>query len=619
MHSTPFLTLKLVTFVPEFLLTTLKMTKKVNVIFNNSIFNRYFVVSWITAFATILVFTLLWCYDTTFRAMSLVAYYPNNILLALILCLPAMLSSRRWVQLIVLLLFDALLEANLMYCRTYFNAIPAESYLLAGNLKDFTASVFDSLRLRDILLPLVSIAGYIVNLKLVRKPFKRPSWFSYLWTVVFMLFLSWIVSLFNGGYKAHLKKLSDSCYHSTCVAPAYTVFGFVIYDAINGNQAISQEDQARVSAWLDKNNRLKPATATQKPRNIVLIFCESFESWPINCTVDGKQLTPFLNSVVADSTTLFVPNVATQVGAGRSIDAQLLLLAGMYPMTNNVYSVKAPSSTYFTIPKAVKEHGGKTWLMTCDKPHVWNQNLVTKAFGIDNFIHDDAWTNDQPIGVTKRLSDKRFFEQSVEKMKKGEIWPEGQYAFVMWVTYSGHAPFELPDEIKRISFDKNKYTETLSNYMSDVNYTDSALQTLVEYLRTRSDWNNTSVVIVGDHEGLANYRDGIVANKNCSFVSPGQYTPLIVINSPVGGHIDKTVGQIDIYPTLSQLFGINDYKWQGLGESILADSHPGVAINYSHRIIGNEDNHTTEAQQKELQNIQQISDLIIRYDLFSSR
>jgi phosphoglycerol transferase MdoB-like AlkP superfamily enzyme len=572
---------------------------------------------WATAFATILTFTMLWCYDTTFRAMSIVAYYPNNILLALLLCLPTMLTRKRWVQLAVLLIFEALLEANLMYCRTYFNAIPAESYLLAGNLKDFTASVFDSLRLRDALLPLVSIAGYIIIIKTVKKPTKRPTWRGYGAAVATLAVVAWLVSLINGGCRAHMQKLSNSCYHSTCVAPAYTVFGYIIYDAINGNQPISQDDMNRVEVWLADNNRLSGGVAAQKPRNIVLVLCESFESWPINCTVEGKELTPFLNSVVADTTTLYVPNVATQVGSGRSIDAQLLILAGMYPMNNNVYSVKAPFSTYYTLPKAVKEHGGTTWLMTCDKPHVWNQNLVVKAFGIDNFYCDDAWVNDQPIGTTKRLSDKHFAEQIVEKMKNGEIWREGDYAFVMGVTYSGHAPFELPDEIKRIKFDGKKYTETLSNYMSDVNYTDSALQTLVEYLRTRSDWNNTSVVIVGDHEGLANYRDGITANRNCDFVSRGQFTPLIVINSPVSGHISKTVGQIDIYPTLLQLFGLGDYKWQGMGQSILSNTHPGIAVNYSHRTIGNDDNHASQKEQDALLEAQQISDLIIRHDLFA--
>jgi phosphoglycerol transferase MdoB-like AlkP superfamily enzyme len=153
--------------------------------------------------------------------------------------------------------------------------------------------------------------------------------------------------------------------------------------------------------------------------------------------------------------------------------------------------------------------------------------------------------------------------------------------------------------------------------MSDVNYTDSALQTLVEYLRTRSDWDNTSVVIVGDHEGLANHRNGITANNNCNFVSRGQFTPLIVINSPVAGHVDKTVGQVDIYPTLLQLFGLGDYKWQGMGRSILDDAHPGIAVNYSHRIIGNDDNHATTQQQDALREAQQISDLIIRHNLFA--
>ena len=57
---------------------------------------------------------------------------------------------------------DLLLICNLMYCRTYFTAIPLDSYLLAGNLSDFKASVVDSMRWYDILLPLSTLAAIIV-------------------------------------------------------------------------------------------------------------------------------------------------------------------------------------------------------------------------------------------------------------------------------------------------------------------------------------------------------------------------------------------------------------------------------------------------------------------------
>ncbi|MCC8144267.1 MAG: hypothetical protein LIO97_10550, partial [Tannerellaceae bacterium] len=53
------------------------------------------------------------------------------------------------ITLAMFLLLDLLFISNLMYFRPYYTAIPLESYKLLGNLREFTDSVFDSVRLLD--------------------------------------------------------------------------------------------------------------------------------------------------------------------------------------------------------------------------------------------------------------------------------------------------------------------------------------------------------------------------------------------------------------------------------------------------------------------------------------
>lgn len=49
--------------------------------------------------------------------------------------------------------------------------------------------------------------------------------------------------------------------------------------------------------------------------------------------------------------------------------------------------------------------------------------------------------------------------------------------------------------------------------------------------------------------------------------------PFIVINSKLTSkHVEKVIGQMDIYPSLLNLMGCNDYIWKGLGESVFGDS-----------------------------------------------
>ena len=82
---------------------------------------------------------------------------------------PYVVSRRFWIAVTVLFLADGVLVANLMYCRTYFTAIPLDSYLLAGNLSDFTASVVDSMRWLDILIPLTTVAAWIIGRRMPRR------------------------------------------------------------------------------------------------------------------------------------------------------------------------------------------------------------------------------------------------------------------------------------------------------------------------------------------------------------------------------------------------------------------------------------------------------------------
>lgn len=71
-------------------------------------------------------------------------------------------------------LLDFLLIANLMYFRTYYTAIPLNSYGLSGNLADFTGSVIDSLRWYDSLFPLSTLIAAIIHLRTKTSHLKRP-------------------------------------------------------------------------------------------------------------------------------------------------------------------------------------------------------------------------------------------------------------------------------------------------------------------------------------------------------------------------------------------------------------------------------------------------------------
>lgn len=566
----------------------------------------------------------MWMGQTTFRPFCFLPFWPYLFLSATVISLPAMFTRRGWVQALLLLVIDGVMVANLMYCRTYFNAIPAKSYMLAGNLADFTDSVADQFSWYYLLLPLLTVAALMLSTRVTRRDRRRPRWLPYCLLTVVLAFLSWAADAWRGGALRHMDSLSVNCYKSTCIAPVYTIGGYVIHDIFRNKEELTPGKEAEVGRWLAERWTFAESTDVdsltcqrQGRRNLVIIMCESLESWPLETTVEGIELTPVLNSLIADSTTFYAPNVVTQVADGRSIDGQLLILAGMLPMRGTVYAYEAADNTFFTIPKAMGERGGRSYVLTCDKPHVWNQTRVARAFGVDTLIHHTSWDNNEPVGTARRLSDGGFMAQSVAKLRRGEIWPVGEQAFVMWVTYSGHNPFRLPEKLRRVSF-KGDYPETVRNYMVTVNYTDHSLATLIDYLKSRPDWAETMVVITGDHEGLADRRKEALRNKaSRRFVDAGQHTPLIILNSPVAGRYDAPMGQVDIYSTLLDLMGWRDYRWQGMGQSVVSPGHPGVAVGFADDMQGATDVVDT-LRLNHLRRARDISDRILRFDLLKN-
>ena len=115
----------------------------------------------ITIFLKFMLFDILWCIPTTFASLSTVECYTTKLIATLILLIPYAFFRMWKTETLIMFLLDFLLIANLMYFRTYYTAIPLNSYGLSGNLADFTGSVFDSLRWYDILFPPLQPPSFI--------------------------------------------------------------------------------------------------------------------------------------------------------------------------------------------------------------------------------------------------------------------------------------------------------------------------------------------------------------------------------------------------------------------------------------------------------------------------
>lgn len=603
------------------------MKQIIHRLFPHTLWNRETTTLWGCAFGKLILFDIIWCLQTTFTSFSLPEVYVNSILVALILLLPLMLTGKKWTEYLLLFIVDGLLISNLMYSRTYNSAIPLESYLLAGNLSDFTASVIDSMRLIDILLPLSTIASILYIYNKVKKQqagkasIAQTSQASYglrlkqyLCTLLVVFLVSAMQVMTRGGWQQAFTRLQNANYY-TCAVPMYTIFGNLIHQGMQTQTPFTPQMKAEIEAWQKQQPSYKALPdSIDKKKTLVVIFCESLESWVINKKVEGKEITPNLNAAIADSHTLYAPYVLTQVKGGRSIDGQLLVNTGLLPLMNGCYAMQCQNTTYPSLAKALKEqHQAKSYLMTVDKPVTRNQEIVAHNFGIDTLFCNDSWINDEKVGSRKKLGDVSFMKQIVKKLKSSNILSNGQSTFLQIVTYSGHNPFVLPDNLKRIHF-KGSYPEKMCDYMTMANYTDHGLGILLRYLKSRPDYKDMMIVLIGDHEGLAADRKPICASPAAKgIVSDKQFTPFIVVNAPVGGIYNKVMGQVDQYPTILNLMHLDSYTWKGMGQSILDPKKQPAAVGSDNMNV-EKTGIVSNQEIKRLSEAHRISDLLIRYN-----
>lgn len=199
-------------------------------------------------FLKFLLFDLLWCLDTTFSSFSYPIAYLSKSFLALLLTLPLVLRAPRWVEAVVALATDLFLVANLLYFRTYYTAIPLESYALAGNLRDFTASVTESLRWPDLLFPLSTAAALLAARRMPQPRLPRRGLVHYANALLLSSLLTAALLVGKGGFRRSYEAML--VHRQLSATTTYSLFGTLLYEALRERVEFTPELAGEVERWL---------------------------------------------------------------------------------------------------------------------------------------------------------------------------------------------------------------------------------------------------------------------------------------------------------------------------------------------------------------------------------
>ena len=319
-----------------------------------------------------------------------------------------------------------------------------------------------------------------------------------------------------------------------------------------------------------------------KGMNLILIQTESLNDFPIGAYYHGQELTPNLNALRKNDTFYFNHFYST-TGVGNTADAEFSTLNSLYANDERECYRKYVDNTFNGLPWLLRDEGYDAMAFHGYIRTFWNRDEAYKNQGFQHFYSEEELDVTEVSGFG--LTDKELFRQSVDILKNRE---SGKPFFGFMITLTNHIPYELDRDLASLELEPEDKDTTFGRYLQTVRYTDEAFGDLIEYLKKAGLYDNTMIVIYGDHQGLNKETASVYSHMTRYLGRPYDFDEML--NVPLFIHIpglgeSRTVpivgGQVDIMPTLANLMDLNIPQPYVFGHDLLNTEEGFVAqISY---------------------------------------
>jgi lipoteichoic acid synthase len=370
---------------------------------------------------------------------------------------------------------------------------------------------------------------------------------------------------------------------------AYTVYdGIKTYQVSQIRAQASPNDMAVIADKLKQQPKEKneETFGLAKGKNIIYVHLESAHQFLIDYKLkdengDEHEVMPFVNSLYHSNNSFSFDNFYHQVSAGKTSDAETLLENSLFGLNQgSLFSQLGGKNTFNAAPALLDQKlGYTTAAFHGNAGNFWNRNETYKKFGYQHFFDASYYKLDDENSFQYGLHDKPFFQQSVKYLEHLQ-----QPFYAKFLAVSNHYPFsELPEAEN--GFPKvNTGDSTIDGYFATANYTDTAIKEFFDYLKASGLYENSMIVLYGDHYGISDSRikdtKELFGKEDWTTFDTiqAQKVPLIIhIPGQDKGTINHTYGgQVDVLPTLLNLIGYESDHLMLLGQDLLSPNRDEV-------------------------------------------
>ncbi|TDY55681.1 LTA synthase family protein [Bacillus subtilis] len=470
------------------------------------------------------------------------------------------------------------LLANMVFYRFYNDFLTIPVLFQTSNMGDLGSSIGTLLEPTDLLLA-VDIA-VLIWLHIRQKAFQSDIPSTKNERAAYFLFVASVYFFNLGLSEAERPQLLTRSFDREMLVKNISLFNFHIYDGVLQSKQSAQRALADSNSLTEIENYVtanakdanKRLFGAAKGRNVILVSLESTQSFVINEKLNGEEITPFLNDFIKQSYNF--NNVYHQTGQGKTSDSEFIVDNSLYPLGRGAVFFTNAGNQYMATPEILKNSGYYSAVLHANNKSFWNRDLMYDSFGYDSFFDINSYDVTDENSVGWGLKDKEFFEQSSELMKN---LPQPFYSRL--ITLTNHFPFDLDEEDQLID-EYDSSSQTLNKYFPTVRYQDDALKRFIEKLKEDGLYDNSVIVLYGDHYGISENHNEAMGQFLGKEITPFeevqlQKVPLVIhipgITDKKPQTIETVGGQIDIRPTLMNLLGIDTKDQIQFGNDLLSD------------------------------------------------
>lgn len=293
-----------------------------------------------------------------------------------------------------------------------------------------------------------------------------------------------------------------------------------------------------------------------RDKNLIVIVVESLNSDALYLTVDSQPAMPELwRSIEEAPSVILADNIIPQIGDGRSSDGRFIYNTGIIPPPHDPVAMNHPNAHY---PSLAKAFDGNAEEFDIGNPVQWNKGPLSKSYGYRKIhVADELSANMGKLGGR----DAALLVNSVPKLAKMK-----QPFLATLCTMDMHDPYTWFKWNDGGFPSDSAYTQKELVYLRKVRQFDRALSKFISKLKEAKLYDNSVIAIVSDHTARESCLDG----DHFSHMR----IPMIILNSGLNLNTSMPIVQTDVYPTLLDVMGRNDYQWRGFGTSLFRN--PGL-------------------------------------------